>query len=82
MYGKTRENSAVISIYMIAETGAVLVRVCCMFCQRPICEVNAGISKVINAPVPSNSFGTSVRIRCKLCKQNYDMISEDTYTQL
>lgn len=76
MFNKDRISQPPIAIYMIATTGSHLDRINCIYCPRPIAELTGTIDKMINAPAPSNK-AIVVRIRCKLCKQNYDITSSD-----
>lgn len=77
---KDHGHSPAVSLYLTSDDSPSMEKLSCIWCKRTIADVKGNIDKLISTPMPVDDFGIAVNIRCKLCHQNYRLISSATYS--
>lgn len=76
---RDRGSDAAVSLYLVNDSRPELEKISCMYCKRTIVDIKGRIDKVVDAPQSADDFGVVVNIRCKLCHQNYRLITNQSF---
>lgn len=73
---RDHKNTPPITIYIINDDAAKeMDKISCIYCKRTIHDMKAKVINIITTPVPLDEYGVSVNVRCKLCHQNYRLVT-------
>lgn len=78
---RKRNGDPAITLYLINERAPGMEKLSCIWCKRTIADIKGRVDRIVDAPVDTNDFGIAVNIRCKLCHQNYRLVTVETFVQ-